>query len=180
MRLRSPRVTLCALAAATALAGTAGSSLAGTTSEEVYGTVELLDETSVVVTAAPIFDVDEAAAEAEGAIVSREACSIGDRSGELRPITRFFDRDIASIQTTGQFVVTPNGNAHLICHVDADTNDPATDFLRATPSQAVVVEDAFCRLPNRRRATGSQIVLTPSGHITLICHFAPPTPSTGA
>jgi hypothetical protein len=63
--------------------------------------------------------------------------------------------------------VTPSGNAHFVCHVAAER------FLRATPSQAIVVDNAACTMPDGRRTSDSRIVLTPSGHLTLTCHLRP-------
>ncbi len=129
------------------------------------GTVEGFEVELGSDSAEPIWTVDAVAAEKQGATVTQHACVIGDNptinARELRPFLR------RPIRTTGQFVVTPSGNAHFVCHVAAQP------FLRSTPSQAIVVDNAVCTLPDRHRATDSRIVLTPSGHLTLTCHLQP-------
>ena len=98
---------------------------------------------------------------AQGAVVTSAPCIVGDRPTievpELRPYLR------RPVRTAGQFVVTPSGNAHFVCH--ASVPSPVR-----LPSQAIVVDGTPCFLPNRRRTNDSHIVLTPSGELTLTCH----------
>jgi hypothetical protein len=128
---------------------------------ELFGTVdpgESLVESDWAAAVADPFVEDQ---RAQGATVTTAPCIVGDRPTiqvpELRPYLR------RPVQTDGQFVVTPSGNAHLVCH----TSVPSPVRL---PSQAIVVDGAPCFLPNRRRTNDSHIVLTPSGELILTCH----------
>jgi hypothetical protein len=64
------------------------------------------------------------------------------------------------IQTVGRFRVTPSGNGTLVCHGQVPQGPP----------RAVVVKGLSCPTPagvtNR-----SHTVITPSGRVTLTCHF---------
>jgi hypothetical protein len=101
---------------------------------------------------------------AEGASVTSAPCIIGDRPTIEVPGLRPYLRQ--PVGTSGRFVVTPSGNVHFVCHASV----PARTRL---PANAVVVDGTPCFLPNRRRTNDSHIVLTPSGQITLTCHFTP-------
>jgi hypothetical protein len=56
-------------------------------------------------------------------------------------------------------VVTPSGNATLVCHGE----------IPAGPPQAVVIKDVPCATPGGV-ATSSKVVITPGGQTILVCH----------
>src|SRR5262245_61679731 len=84
-----------------------------------------------------------AAAAADGATVTDEPCTFGDRPGV--PDAQIFRRPI---QSTGHLVITPSGNVSF--HCDAAANPGS--FQRPLPTAALVVDPVPCLLPNRRRA----------------------------
>jgi hypothetical protein len=160
------RAGVLALAGVLTLAALpAASSPAETTEAELVGTVDSADAELGFDWADPIFDTDAQEAQADGAVVTTHECVISRQAGDViaRPLQQYLRRDV---RTTGQFVVTPSGNAVLICHADASR------FVRS-PSQAVVVDNPVCRLPNGQRTHEGQVVLTPSGQLNLTCHVTP-------
>src|SRR4051794_30801672 len=132
---------------------------------EVYGTVEAIDPLVGFDWAPPVADPEVAEAAAAGATVTDEPCTFGDRSGVPDP--DIFRRPI---RTTGHLVVTPSGNVSFVCHAAAN----AGSFQRPLPTQAVVLDGAPCFLPGGRRTRDSRLVVTPSLHLHLVCHFPPP------
>jgi hypothetical protein len=155
--------------AAVVVAGTlvfgAQASLAGAEEPvgDVYGMVEVLDPVVGFDWAPPVADPEVAAAAAQGATVTDEPCTFGDRPGVLDP--QIFRRPIA---TTGHLVVTPSGNVSFHCDAAAS----AGSFQRPLPTSALVAS-VPCFLPNRRRANDAQLVVTPSLHVHLSCHVQP-------
>jgi hypothetical protein len=65
--------------------------------------------------------------------------------------------------------VTPSGNVSFICHAAAS----AGSFVRPLPDQAIVVDPVPCFLPGGRRTNDAHLVVTPSLHVQLVCHFMP-------
>lgn len=128
---------------------------------ELFGTVEPGEAFVESDWADPMADAFVNDERAEGATVTSAPCIVGDRPTievpELRPFLR------RPIQTNGQLVITPSGNAHFVCHASLAS-------AARLPSQAIVVDEVPCFLPNRRRTNDSHIVLTPSGELTLTCH----------
>ena len=74
---------------------------------------------------------------AEGATLTSAPCIVADRPTIAVPEVRPFLR--RPIQTSGQFVVTPSGNAYFVCH------SSVTGIARL-PTQAIVVDGAPCFL----------------------------------
>jgi hypothetical protein len=72
----------------------------------------------------------------------------------------------AAIFTTGKAVVTPSGNATLICHGELPATIPAPE------GGAVIIEDLPCGTPGGG-TNQSHTVITPSGRVTLTCHVHP-------
>jgi len=135
------------------------------TAEEIYGMTESIDPLVGFDWAPPVEDDDVAAAAADGAVVTAAPCTFGDRPGVLNPIFR------RPIRTTGHLVVTPSGNVSFICHAAAS----ASSFQRPLPTEAIVVDPVACFLPGGRRTNDALLVVTPSLHVQLICHFMPAT-----
>jgi hypothetical protein len=150
-----------------ALVGLAAASPAGAQEPEVYGTVDAIDPLVGFDWAAPVEDPAIAAAAASGATVTDEPCTFGERPGILDP-AQIFRRPI---RTTGHLVVTPSGNVSFVCHAAANPGS----FERPLPTQAIVVDPVACFLPGGRRTTDSRLVVTPSLHVHLTCHFNPPS-----
>jgi hypothetical protein len=161
--------TLRALAvvalAAMGLAAHASISAGEETAEEAYGTVEAIDPLVGFDWAPAIEDPLVADAAAGGATVTEEPCTFGNRPGVPNPIF------VRPIRTTGHLVVAPSGNVTFICHAAAE----ARSFERPLPTSAIVVEPVPCFLPGGRRTTNAQLVVTPSLHVHLVCHFQPPS-----
>ncbi len=63
--------------------------------------------------------------------------------------------------TTGHLVVTPSGNASLVCHAEIPKGPP----------QAVIIRDLPCGLGPGGFTGESHTVITPSGQVTLTCHL---------
>ena len=162
---RSARVAAIVLLAALGFGGQASPSGAEELPEEVYGIVDAIDPLIGFDWAPPVEDPEVSEAAANGAIVTDEVCTFGDRPGVLDPIFR------RPIRTTGHLVVTPSGNVTFICHAAAS----AGSFQRPLLTQALVVEPVACYLPGGRRTTDAQLVVTPSLHVQLTCHFMPPS-----
>lgn len=132
----------------------------------VSGMLDVVDPLASFDWATPVDDPEVAAAAANGATVTDETCTFGDRPTVERPqIFRL------PIQTTGHLVVTPSGNVTLVCHAAAD----AKSFRRPLPTQAIIVEPIPCFLASGRRTTDAQLVVTPSLHVHLVCHFQAPS-----
>src|SRR4051812_26089207 len=132
---------------------------------ESYGMVQAVDPLVGFDWAPALGDAEVTAAAAAGAVVTDAPCTFGDRPGVLNPIFR------RPIRTTGHLVVTPSGNVSFVCHAAAD----ARSFQRPLPTQAIVVDGAPCFLPGGRRTSDSRLVITPSLHVHLVCHFHPQT-----
>jgi hypothetical protein len=64
------------------------------------------------------------------------------------------------IQTVGRYTITPSGNGTLICRGSVPQG----------PAQAIVVKGLRCPTP-AGVTTRSHTVITPSGRVTLTCHF---------
>jgi hypothetical protein len=156
--------------AAVVVAGTLGfgaqASLSGAEEpvEGVYGMVEAIDPLEGFDWAPPVEDPEVAAAAADGATVTDEPCTFGDRPGVVDP--QIFRRPI---RTTGHLVVTPSGNVSFHCHAAAD----ARSFQTPLPTSAVVVDRVPCFLPDRRRTNDARLVVTPSLQVHLTCHVQP-------
>lgn len=129
---------------------------------EVYGMTTAIDPLVGFDWAPEVDDGEVAAlaAAAAGATVSDVPCFFDDRPGVLAPT--IFRRPI---RTTGHLVVTPSGNATFVCHAAAR---PA-NFVQL-PTSAIVVDNVPCFLPGNRRTRDTQLVVTPSLHVHLICH----------
>jgi hypothetical protein len=155
------RVLVLAMLAAVGLG--AHASISGADEPQLYGTVDAIDPLVGYDWAPPITDpyVDEAAA--NGATVTTETCTLGDRPNADNPIFR------RPVQTTGHLVITPSGSVTFICHAAADRGS-----IRA-PGEAVVVDPIPCFLPSGRRTTDARLVVTPSLHVHLVCHLLPPS-----
>jgi hypothetical protein len=165
MTARSLRIA--GIAAVSAGAFAAAGSVSGadeTPPATVYGTVGAIDPLAGSDWAPPVEDGEVAALAQGGATVTEERCGFGDRPGVLAP--QIFRR---TITTTGHFVVTPSGNATLVCHAAADQRS----FQRPLPTSAIVVDNAPCFLPGGRRTNDSHLVVTPSLHVHLVCHVNP-------
>ena len=132
--------------------------------EPAYGMVDAVDPLVGFDWAAPIEDRDVVAAAADGATVTDEPCTFGDRPGVPSP--QIFRRPI---RTTGHLVVTPSGNVSFHCSAAAD----ARSFQSPLPTSALVVDRVPCFLPDRRRTNDSRLVVTPSLHVHLSCHVQP-------
>lgn len=131
----------------------------------VYGTVDAIDPLVGVDWAPSVEDREVVEAAANGATVTQETCTFGDRpGGVLAP--QIFRRPV---QTTGQLVVAPSGNVTFVCHAAAS----AGSFQRPLPTEAIVVDRAPCFLPSGQRTNESQLVVTPSLHVHLVCHVNP-------
>jgi hypothetical protein len=156
---------VAALAVLAALAFAAQTSLSGAEepAEEVYGTVDAIDPLAGFDWAPPVQDPEVAEAAANGAAVTDEPCTFGDRPGVLNPIFR------RPVRTTGQLVVTPSGNVSFICHAAASERS----FRPPLPTEAVVVDPVPCFLPGGRRTNDARLVVTPSLHVHLVCHVNP-------
>jgi hypothetical protein len=164
--MRHPRpARVAALVVLATLGFGAQASLSGAEepAQEVYGTVDAIDPLVGFDWAPPVEDSEVAEAAANGATVTDEPCTFGDRPGVLDPIFR------RPIRTTGHLVVTPSGNVSFICHAAAS----AGSFQRPLPTQALVVDPVPCFLPGGRRTTDAHLVVTPSLHVQLTCHFMP-------
>ena len=158
------RVVVLAMLATVGLAAQASLSGADDLEPEVYGMVDSIDPLAGVDWAPPIREaaVDEAAA--NGATVTSETCTFGDRPGVVG--NTIFRRPV---RTTGHLVVTPTGNVSFVCHAAADSRS----FHLPLPTQAIVVEPVACFLPGGRRTNNAQFVVTPSLHVHLVCHVQP-------
>ena len=66
-----------------------------------------------------------------------------------------------AVFTTGHLVVTPSGNASLICHAEIPEGPP----------RAVIIRDLPCFLGPVGVTGESHTVITPSGRVTLTCHL---------
>jgi hypothetical protein len=143
-----------------------GASWSGADDPAVYGMLEALDPAVGADWAPPLEDPEVTQAAADGATVTDAMCTFGGRPGA--PGSEIFRRPI---ETTGHLVVTPSGNVSFVCHASAD----ACFFQRPLPTQAIVVDEAPCFLPGGRRTNDSQLVVTPSLHVHLVCHFHPPS-----
>jgi hypothetical protein len=130
----------------------------------VYGMAEAIDPIVGIDWAPPIEDPEVAAAAADGATVTEELCTFGDRPGVLDP--QIFRRPI---RTTGHLVITPSGNVSLHCHAAADRRS----FQSPLPTAALVVDPVPCFLPDRRRTNDARLVVTPSLQVHLTCHLQP-------
>jgi hypothetical protein len=164
--LRTARVAAVVVAAALGFGAQASLSGAEEPVEGVYGMVEAIDPLEGFDWAPPVQDREVAAAVADGATVTDEPCTFGDRPGVLDPQREIFRRPI---QTTGHLVVTPSGNASFHCHAAAN----AGSFQRPLPTAAIVVDRVSCFLPDRRRDNDARLVVTPSLHVHLSCHIQP-------
>jgi hypothetical protein len=71
---------------------------------------------------------------------------------------------LPAVTQSSHLVVTPSGNAALICH----------GKIPVGPPQAVVVNDIPCSLGPGGGATKSHTVVSPSGNVLLTCHNHPP------
>jgi len=131
----------------------------------VYGTVDPIDPLVGADWAAPVEDPEVAEAAANGAAVTQETCTFGDRPGVVLA-QQIFRRPI---RTTGHLVITPSGNVTFVCHAAASPGS----FQRPLPTQAIVVDRVPCFLPSGRRTNDSQLVVTPSLHVHLVCHINP-------
>jgi len=58
-------------------------------------------------------------------------------------------------------VITPSGNAALICHAEVPVGPP----------RAVIVNDLFCGIAGTPGTGQSHTVITPSGNVLLTCHL---------
>ena len=165
--LRPRRLAGLALVATLALAipaALAPAEEAPPPAEELFGTVEPGETLVESDWGSPLPEPSVEEARAEGATVTRRPCIIRDRPTiEVPQLRPYLSRPV---RTSGNFVITPSGNVHFVCH--ASVPSPAR-----LPSEAVVVDGAPCFLPNRRRTNDSHIVLTPSGRLTLTCHVTP-------
>jgi hypothetical protein len=161
---RPARVAAIVVLAALGIGAQASLSGAEEPAEEVYGNVDYIDPLVGFDWAPEVADPEVEEARADGATVTDEPCTFGDRPGVLDP--QIFRRPI---RTTGHLVVTPSGNVSFVCHAAAD----ARSFERPLPSEAIVVDGAPCFLPNRRRTNDSHLVVTPSLHVHLTCHINP-------
>src|SRR3954453_7888457 len=109
--LRPARVTCIVVLAAINL-GTHASRSHAEGAPDVYGTIDAIDPFMGADWAPPVEDSEVLDAAASGADVTEQTCTFGDRpGGVLAP--QIFRRPI---QTTGHLVITPSGNASLVCH----------------------------------------------------------------
>ncbi len=131
---------------------------------QVYGMIDTLDPLVGSDWAPPVADPAVAEAAANGATVTDEPCSFGDRPGV--PGSQIFRNPVL---TTGHLVVTPSGNVSFVCHAAAEPRS----FRPPLPSQALVIDGAPCFLPSGRRTSDSHLVVTPSLRVHLVCHFHP-------
>jgi hypothetical protein len=68
-----------------------------------------------------------------------------------------------SIFTTGHFVLTPSGNAVLVCHGQIPVGPPMAVHVNNVP--------CFSPTPPGLVTSDSHTVITPSGQVILVCHF---------
>jgi len=128
----------------------------------VYGMTDWVDPLAPWDWAPPVQDDEVDAAAANGATVTDAPCTFGNRPGTPDPIFR------NPVRTTGHLLVTPSGNVSFVCHAAADRRS----FARL-PTEAIVVDPALCFLPSGRRVNDAHLVVTPSLHVHLTCHFQP-------
>lgn len=161
---RSARVAVIFALATIGCAAQSAVSDAEGSGDEVYGMTDWVDPLAEWDWAPPVPDAEVDAAAAEGATVTDAPCVFGNRPGTPDPI---FRRDV---RTTGHLVVTPSGNASFVCHAAVRAQS-----LSRVPSEAIVVDPARCFLPGGRRVNDAHLVVTPSLHVHLTCHFQPPS-----
>ena len=65
--------------------------------------------------------------------------------------------------TDSVFVLTPNGHATLVCKGDLPAG--------VGPEKAIVIEGLLCHAPGVTDTTESHTTITPSGEVSLTCHF---------
>ncbi|HET7419060.1 MAG TPA: hypothetical protein VFL27_01620 [Candidatus Dormibacteraeota bacterium] len=65
--------------------------------------------------------------------------------------------------TDSIFVLTPNGHATLVCKGDLPSG--------VGPKSAIVIDNLTCSAPGVLPTTDSHTTITPSGEVSLTCHF---------
>lgn len=162
--MRGLRARRVAAVAVVAVLGSGAAASWSAADDPVYGMLDVIDPAVGADWATPLDAAEVAQAAAEGATVTDAPCTFGGRPGA--PGSQIFR---TPVQTTGHLVTTPSGNVTFVCHAAAD----ARSFRAPLPTQAIVVDNAPCFLPGGRRAGDSQLVVTPSLRVHLVCHFQP-------
>jgi hypothetical protein len=141
--MRTSLNVVCAVAAALQLAGVATAHAAGTAA--VPG-----DDL-----ASAIFSTDDLGA----TVIKGVLCGIPGGIDTNPPPAALATNAILTTQS--HLVITPSGNAALICHAKIPVGPP----------QAIVINGDFCAIPGTPGTNQSHLVISPSGNVLLTCHL---------
>ena len=68
------------------------------------------------------------------------------------------------VATDSIFILTPSGHATLVCKGDLPAG--------VGPDKAIVIEGLLCHAPGVTSTNESHTTITPSGEVSLTCHFS--------
>jgi len=133
----------------------------GTSSADLTGLTESILSAADNDLSTAVNDVLAADTEALNVTLADLNNSLDPATVQTIPCGIFIDGVGSSVLTQGHFVVTPSGNAVLVCHGQTPVGPP----------MAMHINDIPCFAPGPITTSDSHTVITPSGQVILVCHF---------